>query len=174
MIDDALSFSEIDAETESTDVTAFLVAHEWHHHGQARLSLAEAAGVALGPADQVRAFWVTQGLRKVGLIRLLDLDDVEDGSARFDLRIAEGSRGQGVGKRAVSWLTQKLFSDYPSLHRIEATTRADNLAMRRTLEANHYRLEGRLRETWLSDEGLRHDTALHGRLRSDAPPSRLL
>jgi RimJ/RimL family protein N-acetyltransferase len=163
-----LHFPEIDETTESADVADFLVAHVWPYHSQTRLSLAAASTVALGPVDQVRAFWITENGNIIGLIRLLDLDDVEDGSAQFDLRIAEQSRGRGVGKLAVYWLTHKLFGDYPLLHRIEATTRFDNLAMRQTLEGNKYQLEGRLRETWPSDDGTRYDTALYGRLRSDA------
>lgn len=163
-----LRFTEIDAATGSAEVAGFLVAHAWPHHSQTRLSLAAASHVALGPLDEVRAFWITDKGHRIGLIRLLDLDDVEDGSAQFDLRLAEPARGRGVGTLAVSWLTDKLFSDYPLLHRIEATTRFDNLAMRRTLEANKYRLEGRLRETWPAEDGARHDTALYGRLRSDA------
>jgi RimJ/RimL family protein N-acetyltransferase len=163
-----LHFPEIDEATESADVAGFLVAHVWPHHSQSRLSLAAASTVALGPVDKVRAFWITENGNRIGLIRLLDLDDAADGSAQFDLRVAEQSRGRGVGKLAVSWLTHKLFSDYPLLRRIEATTRFDNLAMRRTLEANRYRLEGRLRETWPTDDGARYDTALYGRLRSDA------
>jgi RimJ/RimL family protein N-acetyltransferase len=54
------------------------------------------------------------------------------------------------------------------LHRIEANTRFDNYAMRRVLEINNFQLEGMARETWLSEDGSRRDTAIYGRLRSDA------
>jgi len=168
MLQDDLAFHEIDATTESTDVASFLVAHAWPYHSKTKLSLTTAGSVALGPVHEVRAFWITRNGNRIGLIRLLDLDDIEDGSAQFDLRIAEQWRGRGVGRLAVSWLTDKLFRDYPSLHRIEAATRFDNLATRRPLEANNYQLEGRLRETWPSDDGVRYDTALYGRLRRDA------
>jgi RimJ/RimL family protein N-acetyltransferase len=60
-----------------------------------------------------------------------------------------------------------LFADYPSLHRSEAATRIDNHAMRRALESNKFALEGQLRQTWRSEGGVRHDTALYGRLRTD-------
>ncbi|WP_418318887.1 GNAT family N-acetyltransferase [Piscinibacter sakaiensis] len=165
-----LNFSEIDVATGSADVASFLAAHAWPFHTLPRLDLAAAASVPLGPPDQVRSFWISQHGKRIGVIRLLDLDDVADGSVRFDLRVAEESRGRGVGRHTVCWLTDTLFRDYPSLHRIEATTRFDNLPMRRALEANGYRLEGRLRETWPSADGVRHDTALYGRLRSDTRP----
>lgn len=162
-----LHFREVNVATESAEVASFLASHAWPYHSRTRLSLAAASGVPLGPVDEVRTLWITQNGKRIGLVRLLDLDDVVDGSVQFDLRIGEEFRGRGVGRLTVSWLTDKLFRDYPSLHRIEATTRFDNLAMRRALEANNYQLEGRLRETWLSADGVRHDTALYGRLRSD-------
>jgi RimJ/RimL family protein N-acetyltransferase len=168
MVEDSLSFHEIDADAESTQVASFLATHVWPFHSKSRLSLDAARNVALGPMEDVRAFWIKQNRNKVGLIRLLDLKDVEDGSVQFDIRLAKESRGHGIGRAAVLWLTIKLFSDYPSLHRIEATTRIDNQAMRRALESNGYQLEGRLRETWPTDDGIRFDTALYGRLRSDA------
>jgi RimJ/RimL family protein N-acetyltransferase len=168
MHQDNVHFREINAASESADVCVFLAAHPWPFHGAASLSLAAAESVSLGPTDEVRAFWIMQNSSKIGLVRLLDLDDVADGSAQFDLRIASEYRGRGIGRFAVSWLTERLFCDYPQLHRIEAATRFDNVAMRRALGSNSYRLEGRLREDWLSADGVRYDTAIYGRLRGDA------
>jgi len=129
MTEVSLSFHEIDADTESTQVASFLATHVWPFHSKSRLSLDAARNVALGPVEEVRAFWIKQNRNKVGLIRLLDLKDDEDGSVQFDIRLAEESRGHGIGSAAVLWLTNKLFSNYPSLHRIEATTRIDNSSL---------------------------------------------
>ena len=164
----SLSFEEIDAEQDRGAVVALLAINDWPFHGSNRLSEELAAGVPLGPPEEVRAFWIVENLDRIGIVRLLDLEDADDGSVQFDLRVAQAHRGRGVGQRAVAWLTQFLFSSYPSLHRIEAATRIDNHAMRKALERNRYKLEGRLRETWPSQDGVRFDTALYGRLRSDA------
>ena len=103
----------------------------------------------------------------VGLVRLLDLDDVDDGSPLFDLRIGSAHRGQGFGTAAVTWLSDYLFAEFPVLHRIEATTRGDNAAMIAVLEGCGYRHEGRLREAWKSRDGSRHDTMLYALLRRE-------
>lgn len=163
-----LSFEEIDAEQDRGAVVSLLANNVWPFHGANRLSQEQAAGVPLGPPGEVRAFWIVDNGDRIGIVRLLDLEDAEDGSVQFDLRLAQAHRGRGVGQRVVAWLTQFLFANYPSLHRIEAATRIDNHAMRKALESNMYQLEGRLRETWLSQDGVRFDTALYGRLRSDA------
>jgi RimJ/RimL family protein N-acetyltransferase len=53
------------------------------------------------------------------------------------------------------------------LHRIEATTRGDNVAMMTVLERCRYVREGVLREAWRSENGERHDTMVYGLLRRD-------
>ena len=162
-----LNYTEIDPARDADAVAAFLSASEWPFHARSRLTLDEAHQLKLGPRDEVRAFWIREGAAAVGMLRVLDLEDAQEGSVLFDLRIAEECRGRGIGRAAVSWLISLLFTEYPSLHRIEAATRFDNQAMRRVLEHNKFVLEGRLRETWRSDSGARHDTALYGRLRAD-------
>jgi RimJ/RimL family protein N-acetyltransferase len=161
-----LAFEEVGS-TETAAV--FLSSHRWPFHGRSVLTLEQARQVKLAPAESARAFWIRDQGRPVGLLRIFDLEDAEHGSVQFDLRIAEDARGRGVGSATVAWLIQMLFAEYPRLHRIEAATRFDNVAMRRVLERNHFALEGQLRETWRSEDGRRYDTALYGRLRSDAP-----
>ena len=161
------TFREIDGTRDRDDVVAFLTGSGWPFHRHQRLNEEQARTVMLGPPSETRAFWIVEDGRQVGLVRLFDLDDADDGSVQFDLRVGEADRGRGVGRAAVAWLTRFLFDAYPALHRIEASTRFDNVAMRRTLEANEYQLEGRLRQTWLTDDGTRLDTALYGRLRTD-------
>src|SRR4051794_26790618 len=60
-------------------VIEFLAAHEWPFHGQSRLSLKAAAAVQVEAGD-VASFWIDQHSEHVGLIRLFDLGDVDDGS----------------------------------------------------------------------------------------------
>ena len=163
----AVDFEEIDPARDADAVAAFLSSHPWPFHVRPTLTPDEAREVALGPADEVRAFWVLEHGMRAGLLRALDLDDADDGSVGVDLRLAPQARGRGLGRAAVARLVTTLFDAYPALQRIEATTRADNHAMRRALERNAFVLEGLLRQTWPDAGGTRHDTALYGRLRSD-------
>jgi RimJ/RimL family protein N-acetyltransferase len=162
-----LTFTEISPERDGETVAVFLSGNTWPFHARSTLTLDEARRVKLGPANEVRAFWIEENGMPVGIVRFLDLEDADDGSVLFDLRIAERCRGRGLGRVAVAWIVEMLFTEYPSLHRVEAATRIDNHAMRRVLESNKFVLEGQLRETWRSESGIRHDTALYGRLRSD-------
>lgn len=164
----SLAFTEINPALEGERVAEFLSNESWPFHYRARLTLAEARAISLGPPHQTRAFWIGEGNSRVGLVRALDLDDADEGSVLFDLRVAGACRGRGIGGAAIAWLVEFLFTAYPNLHRIQANTRIDNDAMRRALEANHFALEGRLRQTWRSHDGSVHDTALYGRLRGDA------
>jgi RimJ/RimL family protein N-acetyltransferase len=161
-------FAEIDPDRDVEAVAAFLSAHSWPFHVRSTLTMDEARQVKLGPSDQVRSFWLKENEMPVGIVRVFDLEDANNGSVSFDLRIANEHRGRGIGRAAVAWIIDMLFAEYPLLHRIEAATRFDNLAMRRVLESNKFVLEGQLRQTWRCDDGSRRDTALYGRLRGDA------
>ncbi len=152
-------------------VVSFLAAHEWPFHGMPRLS-AEAAATIRVAADDVASFWVRDGDVIIGLIRLFDLDDLDNGSPLFDLRIATESRGRGIGSFAVRWLTGHLFTTYPVLHRIEATTRSDNVAMQAVFAQCGYRQEGRMLEAWKNADGTRSDTLVYATLRREFPHQR--
>lgn len=147
-------------------VIEFLTANEWPFHGSPRLTAEDAASVAV-VGDDVAAFWVHDDGRTIGLVRAFDLDDVVDGSPLVDLRLAASHRGRGVGTAALAWLTGHLFATYPELHRIEATTRGDNLAMQRVFERCGWRLEGRMVEAWRQADGTRHDALAYAILRRD-------
>jgi RimJ/RimL family protein N-acetyltransferase len=118
-------------------------------------------------ADDVATFWIRDDGQTIGMIRLLDLDQLDVGSPLFDLRKAENHRGCGIGRHAVHWLTGHLFGAYPILHRIEATTRDDNLAMQSVFTHCGYRLEGRLLEAWRNADGTRSDTLTYAILRRE-------
>lgn len=148
------------------ELVAFLCSEPWPFHGTAQLS-PDAVGTMSFIDDATESHWVAVDGQRVGLIRLFDLDDIPDGAPLFDIRIAGTRRSQGLGTAAVRWSTDHLFSSFPELHRIEATTRDDNVAMQHVLDRCGYTLEGRLRESWLSSDGPRHDTLLYGVLRTD-------
>jgi hypothetical protein len=81
-----LTFEGVTA-AETGAIVAFLCGSDWPFHGASRLSVAEARAITISNAE-TRSFWMRDAGTDVGLIRLLDLDGVEDGSPLFDLRIA--------------------------------------------------------------------------------------
>ena len=165
----AASFDPLRWPDDAAAVVQFLTANRWPFHGTPCLSPTEAALVAV-TGDDVATFWIRDSGEIVGMIRLLDLDDLDVGSPLFDLRLAETHRGRGLGRQAVRWLTDHLFTNYPVLHRIEATTRHDNLAMQAVFAHCGYRLEGRMLEAWKHADGTRSDTLVFAILRRDWQP----
>jgi RimJ/RimL family protein N-acetyltransferase len=162
----AATFRRVEVPDDIDTVVAFLSANDWPFHARGTLSPDEAATVTVEAAD-IESHWIVDDDAVVGLVRLLDLDDVENGSPLFDLRIGERHRGRGLGTMTVRWLTMYLFESYESLHRIEATTRDDNVAMRSVLERCGYRIEGELRDAWPNDDGSRSNTIVYGLLRPE-------
>lgn len=115
-----------------------------------------------------QVFWITtESCERVGLIRLFDLDDVDDGYPLFDLRIRATERGKGIGQQALQWLTRYLFETYPQLNRIAGTTRNDNHAMRRVFQKCGYIKEGHFRQDWDGSDGKQYDTIHYAILRED-------
>lgn len=92
-----------------------------------------------------KPFWITFQNNTVGL---LQLNDVLDDTAMFDIRINTQYRRMGFGRQALKWLTGYTFENYPAIRRIEANTRADNVGMRRVLRACGYVKEAHYREGW--------------------------
>jgi len=162
----ALAVDPVVWPADASEVVSFLTAHEWPFHGATRLSADAAAAVRVAGGD-VASFWIRDDDEAVGLIRLLDLDDVGDGSPMFDLRIATTHRDRGIGRFAVDWLTTHLFTTYPDLHRIEATTRADNAAMQAVFAHCGYRHEGTLVEAWKNADHSRSDCLVFAILRRE-------
>lgn len=60
-----------------------------------------------------------------------------------------------------------MFEQWPTLHRIEATTRQDNLAMRGVFQKCGFTQEGHLRKSWKADNNKYYATILCGILRED-------
>lgn len=114
-----------------------------------------------------KTFWVclAEG-RRVGLLQLYDLLDP---TAVFDLRINSNARGQGIGKCAVSFATAYIFQHVATVRRIEAITRQDNVAMRSVLQACSYVKEAHYRQAWRAFDVPSGwvDTVAYAILRSD-------
>lgn len=164
-------FEPILLESEQARLVNFLTKEEWPFHVNSRLSPEK---VQVMIADGIfggsnhKCFWIRDEDRnEIDLIRLFDLDDIDDGYPMFDLRIQSSQRGHGVGKKAVLWLTKYLFEEHSKLDRIAGTTRADNVAMRKIFKSCGYVKEGHFRKDWPSNNDQCFDTVRYGILRED-------
>ena len=83
-----------------------------------------------------------------GLVGVVGLDDLDGDAPLFDIRLADGMRGRGWGRKTVRELVRHLFDTYPRITRVEAQTRDDNIAMRRVLLHNGFVKEAHYRRTW--------------------------
>ena len=166
-----LSFQPILIDVERELLADWLSSKHWFYHSNPRLSRAEVLkwvdrGEFTGTNYQT--FWIIANPdQRVGLIRLFDLDDIEDGAPMFDLRIQSEYRGQGIGKKALRWLTGYLFETWSELERIEGSTRVDNFAMRKVFLQCNYVKEGHFRKAWATVDGKRLDSICYGILRED-------
>jgi len=146
---------------EVESLVAFFAGEEWPFHVDVRVA-ADVVRRRVAGGEYSDTFWITDGAVRVGLVRLMDLDD---GTPLFDLRVAASHRGRGVGTAAVDWLTRYVFTHFAT-DRVEGTTRRDNVAMRRTFEKAGYVKEAHYREAWPSPEGPR-DSVGYAILRRD-------
>ncbi|MEY3901750.1 MAG: hypothetical protein RL189_1056 [Pseudomonadota bacterium] len=161
-----ITLTPLQLPSELHQVVTFISSQLWPYHAMTRPSEEDVYAMSLA-LPETASYWVEEDGVRVGLIRLQELDDIGDGSPMFDLRLSEVARGRGVGRTALGLLCDLAFSCWPELHRIEGTTRDDNVAMQRVFEVCGFQREGRLRETWPTSEGLWHDTLVYGLLRQD-------
>lgn len=159
-------YVRVEVPRDEQELIEFLCNDMWPFHGRPRLASTDVGAIDFASSD-VNSFWIIDGGHTVGLIRLIELEDIGEGTPQFDLRIASAHRGQGHGRRATRWIVDHLFTAYPELQRIEANTRHDNVAMQATLSKAGFTLEGRLRASWRGDEREWFDTMVYGMLRSE-------
>lgn len=105
----------------------------------------------------------------IGVVRLFDLGEGKDDDETplFDIKIKEELRGKGIGKQALIWLTDLVFLNYPNKRRFEATTRIDNIAMRKVFEHCGFVKEAHYRQAWPDKDGKRFDCTGYAILRED-------
>lgn len=152
---------------QADDLADLLAGTVWPFHAAPRVDRADVlARVAAGYYDNesARTFCVVHDGVLAGMTRAFDLDD---GTPMFDLRVDERFRGAGVGSATLRWLTAHLFTELPSTHRIEGSTRQDNVAMRRLFRRCGYVKEAHYRQGWPCADGTVFDAVGYGILRSD-------
>ncbi|MBK3493903.1 GNAT family N-acetyltransferase [Viridibacillus sp. YIM B01967] len=114
--------------------------------------------------DDKQTIWIENDGEKVGLIIIHDITDT---IPLFDIRLGNNFRGKGLGTGALNWLKDYIFTLPDKKIRIEAYTRSDNLAMRKTLSKCGFVKEGYLRNAWENDDGSVSDSLCYATIRSD-------
>jgi RimJ/RimL family protein N-acetyltransferase len=166
-----IHFTRFDARRSTDALIQWLSSEDWPFHVYPHLTEVDIlqrlrAGVYDPPANET--YWITAGdVDALGMLHISDLTDTDYGSPSFDLRIRAHARGRGMGTTAVRWLNNELFGRYRRLHRIGASTRVDNYAMRATFARCGYVKEAQFRQAWPTQSGERLDSLEYGILRHD-------
>ena len=148
------------------ELAAWLCSDRWPHHGVAEPSLEVARGwVESGRfgSESSRAHWIEVAGERVGLVNLEELDDP---TPTFDLRIRSAHRRAGLGRLALAWLAEQAFVTHGK-HRVEGHTRADNVGMRGLFHAAGWVQEAYYRRAWPDAAGAFHDATAYALLRDD-------
>ena len=103
--------------------------------------------------------------RLVGNVSLWDVD-LDQNVAAIGYRTAPWARGQGVATTAVAAASRWAFGAL-GIVRISLPHARENLASCRVAEKAGFRAEGTLRSAYRTDDGVRHDEHVHGRLATD-------
>lgn len=165
-----LNYSLINLPNDSDMIVNFLSDNDWPFHVNPKLSkdsVRKLIKEGYFNNSETECFLISYNSSIVGLIKIFDLDDIDDGYPMFDLRISNGFRGNGIGTKAVKWLTDYLFSKYENLQSIVGTTRMDNKAMRNIFKKNLFVKEGHFRSDWECTTGEIYDTIRYCILRDD-------
>lgn len=152
---------------DSDELVAFLTSHDWPFHAGGRPDatlVLDRVQSGYYDGDDVDTYWAMRDGERVGLVRLEDLDD---DTPLFDVRIRSEDRGHGLGTQVVTWATGHLFTTCAHVRRVEATTRQDNVAMRHVLTRCGYVKEAHYRCAWPAPDGTVRDTVGYAILRTD-------
>jgi len=152
-------------DNELKDLVLLMTRNTWDYHSNPKVSeeqIIDAYHRGWYQEDR-EIFWIEKENKKIGLIIIHDITDT---IPSFDIRLDSWARGKGIGTKAVKWLTDYIFG-LPDKIRIEAYTRSDNLAMRKTFSKAGYVKEGYLRNAWENNDGTVSDSICYGYMRSD-------
>lgn len=138
---------------EAANLQQLFVGNEWPFHFpkietpesfQSRINRKQFEG------KEKKTFLIKNKNSLIGYVKIFDLgeDKLNDEIPLFDIRIAATARGKGIGKQAVQFLSDWVFNNYPNKYKIEATTRIDNIAMRKVLKACNFIKEAHYRNGW--------------------------
>lgn len=162
-------FSESDIE----GLIGFLTGERWSFHSTPQITrerVSEQLKNGYFTGEGIKTFLITGGDNiTIGYMRLFDLGEENDASETplFDIRITASMRGKGIGRKAVKWLVDYVFTNYPAKTRFEATTRADNTAMRRVFDQCGFVKEAHYRSAWPDELGNKYDCTGYAVLKED-------
>lgn len=151
--------------SEIEELVELLCSNVWPYHANARLerqSIRNAAEKGYY-CDGRETFWIISEQQKVGI---LVIDDIDDSIPLFDIRLIENVRGKGIGVKVLQWLQGYLFGELEKI-RIEAYTRADNIAMQKCFIKGNFVKEGYLRNAWENEDGTILDSMLFAAIYDD-------
>ena len=150
------------------ELSSWLSAQSWPYHLHARVDDAwvrQRAGDGYFWGPETVSWWLDGDAEQpVGLFRVFDLSDV---TPLIDLRIAEVSRGMGIGTDALSTGTSFVFETMPDVSRLAGYTRHDNVAMERVFLKAGWVKEAHHRRAWRVLGGEPVDTVGYAILRVD-------
>lgn len=166
-----VNFKEF-SESEIDELALFLSGERWEFHSAPQLTPEKIQKNFEGgyfTKDGKRTFWIINNGQKIGVIRLFDLGDdkLDDETPLFDIKITKYYRSKGVGEQALKWLTDFVFTNYPHKNRFEATTRVDNISMRRVFEKCGFVKEAHYRKAWPDENKNLYDCVGYSILRCD-------
>lgn len=145
----------------------FLTSQEWPLHTAGRPTrdvILERVLAGYYNSAHTSTYAVLDDGRVVAMIRL---EDLQDDTAMFDVRVSTARRSQGLGTHLVMWATGHVFSSYPAAIRVEAVARRDNISMRRVLRRCGYVKESHYRASWPDAGGRLLDAVGYAVLRQD-------
>jgi len=108
---------------------------------------------------------LVEGPELLGSISIHRIDR-DQGDAEVGYWVAPFARGRGLAGLAVQAVCRWAFDDL-GLHRIQLFHAVENAASARVAEKAGFTCEGRLRQSYRYDDGVRHDELLWARLATD-------
>lgn len=153
------------ADTE--DVIDFLASNSFPFHVQATVQARSVRtsvenGRFWNPDTQ--GYWVLKDGQRLGMVAL---EDLQDASPLFDLRLQESHRGKGLGVEILHGLCDLVFISMPQVLRFEGQTREDNIAMRKTFLRCGFVKEAHYRLGWPTADGGHVASIAYAILRQD-------
>ncbi|WP_028279712.1 GNAT family N-acetyltransferase [Arthrobacter sp. H5] len=162
----AVSFTRV-TPADAEGIIDFLSSNAFPFHVKATQTAEEAAssvraGRFWNPESQ--GYWIDDDGARLGMVVL---EDLEDPTPMFDLRLAEACRGQGKGADVLRALCGLVFTSLPEALRFEGQTREDNIAMRKTFIRCGFLKEAHYRLGWPTADGGHVASVAYAMLRQD-------
>jgi RimJ/RimL family protein N-acetyltransferase len=156
--------------THSKQLIDFLRSQKWKHHiikKEDKKSIKKRIDNGYYSNSGVETYWIILKNKKIGFIKIFDLENKDDSSPLFDIRIDSSERGKGIGLEATKFAIKYIFKEYNKIRRIEATTREDNIPMQKVLKKCGFKREAIYRKAWKISEKKFVDSYGYAILRKD-------